>query len=137
MKLKEYYEWVMACNESSEAIEIEIFTLGEKLILKKSSKINIYDFDSIEMSALQMESGKVALCLNPKGEHGLVYLRLRNEGDYGQSNLYSIISLIEASGKKKYIDLYKIKSDLSRSNSNIADPIECNLDYVQWLKLWR
>ena len=69
----------MACNESSEAIEIEVFTLGEKLILKKSSKIEVYDFDSTEMSTLQMEGGKVALRLDSKGEDGSVYMRLQNE----------------------------------------------------------
>ena len=137
MKLKEYYEWVMACNESSEAIEIEVFTLGEKLILKKSSKIEVYDFDSTEMSTLQMEGGKVALRLNPKGVDGSVYMRLQNEDVYGQNNFHSIISLLEESGNERHIELYKTTSNLSRNNPNIADPTECNLDYVQWLKLWR
>ena len=97
---------------------------------KKSSKIEVYDFDSAEMSILQMEGRKVVLRLNPKGVDGLVYMRLQNEDVYGQNNFHSIISLIEASGNNKHINLYKTTSDSSRNNSNIADPIECNLDSI-------
>ena len=93
--------------------------------------------DSTEMSILQMEGGKVALRLNPKGENGSVYMRLQNEDVYVQNNFHSIISLLEESGSERHIDLYKTTSNLSRNNSNIAAPIECNLDYVRWLKLWR